>query len=105
MPLKQLRSTSGPQCYHREVVCIGTSLMPGNVPSVTGERVIRALGRAGWVEVAGGKHRILRHQADDGTLTGRVAVPVHGSQPINRRTLLAILDHIGMSVEDFQRLL
>ena len=75
------------------------------VPQVTGARVIRALEKAGWVQVAGGKHPILRYCEADGTLRGRVAVPVHGNKPINRRTLLSILAYVGMTVDEFRQLL
>ncbi len=71
------------------------------VPSVSGERIVRALERAGF-EVARihGSHYILRHPDGRGT-----TVPVHQDRDVAKGTLRGILADIGLTVEDFQRLL
>lgn len=71
------------------------------VPSVSGERIVRALERAGF-EVARihGSHYILRHPDGRGT-----TVPVHQGRDVAKGTLRGILADIGLTVEDFQRLL
>ena len=71
------------------------------VPSVRGERVVRALERAGFkvVRVAG-SHHIMRHPNGRGT-----TVPVHPGRDVARGTLRGILADAGMTVEELQRLL
>ncbi len=71
------------------------------VPSVSGERIVRALERAGF-EVARihGSHYILRHPDGRGT-----TVPVHQGRDVAKGTLRGVLADIGLTVEDFQRLL
>ncbi|MBI2760380.1 MAG: type II toxin-antitoxin system HicA family toxin [Chloroflexi bacterium] len=77
----------------------------GTVPQVTGDRVIRALAKAGWEAFPGGKHTVLRHMAADGVITGRIPVPTHGTTPLKRRTLLNILSAAGLTVDEFKKLL
>jgi predicted RNA binding protein YcfA (HicA-like mRNA interferase family) len=71
------------------------------VPSVRGERVVRALERAGFkVARVAGSHRILRHPDGRGT-----TVPVHQGQDVAKGTLRGILSDVGMTVEELRRLL
>jgi predicted RNA binding protein YcfA (HicA-like mRNA interferase family) len=73
----------------------------GRLPQVSGERVCRALDRAGleYLRTKGG-HRYYRRAA------GPVfAVPVHGSKPVKPGTLAQILEDAGLSVEEFKALL
>jgi predicted RNA binding protein YcfA (HicA-like mRNA interferase family) len=73
------------------------------LPQVTGERVVRALLRAGFVEVRqSGSHVALRHGQDP---QRRATVPVHGSKPVRPGTLRAILDSTGLTVEQLMELL
>lgn len=73
------------------------------LPQVSGQRVIRALQKAGFVLLRqSGGHAILRHQVDLGR---RAVVPVHGSKAVKFGTLRAILRGAQISIEDFQDLL
>ena len=71
------------------------------VPSVRGERVVRALERAGFkVARVAGSHHIMRHPDGRGT-----TVPVHPGRDVAKGTLRGILADAGMIVEELQRLL
>ena len=69
-----------------------------SVPSVAGERVVRALQRAGFkVARVRGSHHIMRHPDGRGT-----TVP---GRDVAKGTLRGILVDVGMSTEELQRLL
>ncbi len=69
------------------------------VPSVPGERVVRALEKAGFAVVRiTGSHFILRHP--DGRAT---TVPVHAGRDVAKGTLRGILADTNMTVEDLRR--
>jgi predicted RNA binding protein YcfA (HicA-like mRNA interferase family) len=71
------------------------------VPSVPGERIVRALERAGFkVARVRGSHHIMRHADGRGT-----TVPVHQGRDVAKGTLRGILADVGMSVEELQRFL
>ena len=71
------------------------------VPALRGERVVRALERAGFkVARISGSHHILRHPDGRGT-----TVPVHPGRDIAKGTLRGVLDDIGMTVEELRKLL
>ena len=71
------------------------------VPSVRGERVVRALERAGFkVAWVAGSHHIMRHPDGRGT-----TVPVHPGRDVAKGTLRGILADAGMTVQELQRLL
>ncbi len=71
------------------------------VPSVHGERVVRALERAGFkVARVAGSHHIMRHPDGRGT-----TVPVHPGRDLAKGTLRNILTDAGLTIEDLQRLL
>jgi len=71
------------------------------VPSLPGERIVRALQRAGFkVARVRGSHHIMRHADGRGT-----TVPVHQGRDVARGTLRGILSDIGMTAEELQRLL
>lgn len=72
-----------------------------SVPSLPGERVVRALERAGFkvARVRGSQH-IMRHADGRGT-----TVPVHQGRDVAKGTLRGILSDIGMSVDELQGLL
>lgn len=73
------------------------------LPQVTGDRLVRALKRAGFVELRQlGSHKMLRHATDPAR---RATVPMHGSTPIKPGTLRAILHGAGLTVEDLRELL
>jgi predicted RNA binding protein YcfA (HicA-like mRNA interferase family) len=73
------------------------------LPSATGARVVRALGRAGFVvvRVSGSHHRMVH--ADDATRA--TTVPVHGSTPLKSGTLRNILKQTGLTADELQALL
>ncbi len=71
------------------------------VPSLPGERIARALERAGFkVARVRGSHHIMRHADGRGT-----TVPVHQGRDVAKGTLRGILADISMSMEEFQRFL
>jgi predicted RNA binding protein YcfA (HicA-like mRNA interferase family) len=71
------------------------------VPSLRGERIVRALEKAGFkVARIAGSHRIMRHPDGRGT-----TVPVHPGRDVAKGTLRGILSDVSMTVEDLQRFL
>jgi len=72
------------------------------VPSLSFDRVIRALRRDGWVVVRQrGSHIRLQKRTPNETL--KLVVPAH--RPIKRSTLSHILKQARLTVEEFERLL
>ena len=72
------------------------------VPSLSYDRVIRALRRDGWVVVwQRGSHIRLHKRAPDRTL--KLVVPAQ--QPIKRSTLAHILKQVRLTGEEFEQLL
>jgi predicted RNA binding protein YcfA (HicA-like mRNA interferase family) len=71
------------------------------VPSVRGERLVRALERAGFkVARVAGSHHVMRHPDGRGT-----TVPVHAGKDVAKGTLRNILADTRLTIEDLQRLL
>ena len=71
------------------------------VPSLPGERIVRALERAGFkVARVRGSHYIMRHPDGRGT-----TVPVHQGCDVAKGTLRGILSDIGRTIEELQGLL
>jgi predicted RNA binding protein YcfA (HicA-like mRNA interferase family) len=71
------------------------------VPSLPGERIVRALERAGFkVARVTCSHHIMRHADGRGT-----TVPVHPGRDVAKGTLRGILSDVGLSVEELRRLL
>ena len=76
--------------------------MPGRLPWETGDVVLRALERDGWmVDRVRGSHFILRHP----TKAGAPKVPRHAGQIVKPGTMKDILTKAGLSVEQFRALL
>ncbi len=76
--------------------------MSAELPPVTGKKLIAALEAKGWyVKRIRGSHHILRHPE----IPDAIPVPVHGSRPIKRGTLLNILRTAGVSRDELLRLL
>jgi predicted RNA binding protein YcfA (HicA-like mRNA interferase family) len=72
-------------------------------PQVSGQRVVRAFEKAGFVvRRQKGSHVILTHSND---LTRRAVVPLHGSKAVKPGTLRAILKGANISIEEFKELL
>jgi predicted RNA binding protein YcfA (HicA-like mRNA interferase family) len=71
------------------------------VPSIRGDRLVRALEKAGFkVARVRGSHRIMRHPDGRGT-----TVPVHAGREVARGTLRGILADTGLTVDDLKKLL
>jgi predicted RNA binding protein YcfA (HicA-like mRNA interferase family) len=71
------------------------------VPAVRGERLVRALERAGFkVARVAGSHHIMRHPDGRGT-----TVPVHPGRDVAKGTLRGILEDVSMSVDELRDLL
>jgi predicted RNA binding protein YcfA (HicA-like mRNA interferase family) len=74
-----------------------------SLPQIPGQRVVRALEKAGFVtRRQRGSHVLMTHSQD---LSRRVVIPLHGSKPVKPGTLRAILKGTGISVEEFKELL
>ncbi|MBI3081085.1 MAG: type II toxin-antitoxin system HicA family toxin [candidate division NC10 bacterium] len=70
---------------------------------VSGDRLVRALGRAGfYVDHQVGSHVTLRHR-DRPAL--KVVVPVHTGRPLKPKVLHRILATVGLNPEDLRELL
>lgn len=71
------------------------------VPAVRGDKVVSALGRAGFaVTRIRGSHHRLRHP--DGRST---TVPVHPGHDVPKGTLRSVLQDAGMTVDEFLKYL
>jgi predicted RNA binding protein YcfA (HicA-like mRNA interferase family) len=71
------------------------------VPAVRGDKLIRALERAGFtVTRIKGSHHRLRHP--DGRST---TVPVHAGQDVPKGTLRTILQDANMTIDEFLKYL
>lgn len=71
------------------------------VPAIRGERVVKALEKAGFkIARITGSHHIMRHPDGRGT-----TVPVHPGRELAKGTLRGILADIGLSVDEFRQLL
>ncbi len=76
------------------------SKLPRDLP---GDRLIRALGRAGWYrDHQVGSHVTLRHNAKPGK---KLVVPVHPGHPLKPKTLQRILREAELTVEQLLELL
>ncbi len=71
------------------------------VPAVRGDRLVRALEKAGFkVARITGSHHILRHPDGHGT-----TVPVHQGRDVAKGTLRSILSDTGLTADELRRLL
>jgi len=75
----------------------------GGLPVVTGNRVVPALTRNGFVvDRIVGSHHVLVHPTDP---TRTLTVPVHSGRDLKPGTLRAIIRQAGFTVEEFRELL
>jgi predicted RNA binding protein YcfA (HicA-like mRNA interferase family) len=73
------------------------------LPIVTGQRVVRALERAGFVvDRIVGSHHVLEYPGDP---TRTVVVPCHSGRDLKLGTLRGIIRQAGLTVEEFSALL
>ena len=71
------------------------------VPAVRGDRLVKALERAGFaVTRVSGSHHRLRHP--DGRAT---TVPVHSGRDVPKGTLRSVLGDAGLTVDELLKLL
>lgn len=76
--------------------------MPGRLPRVTPDEVLRALRRNGWViDEQEGSHIALRNPRKPGYVT----VPYHRGRTLRLKTLTSILRQAGLSADEFRALL
>ena len=76
------------------------SKLPRDVP---GDRLVRALGRAGWyLDHQVGSHATLRHRGRQGK---KVVVPVHPGRPIKPKVLSMILREAELTADELRELL
>jgi predicted RNA binding protein YcfA (HicA-like mRNA interferase family) len=72
------------------------------LPRVSGDKVLKALLRAGFVRVhTKGSHHFLHHAGKDCLVT----VPVHTGVVLAPKTLKSILSQTELTVEEFKSLL
>jgi len=72
------------------------------LPRVTGDKVVKALQRAGFSQVhMRGSHHYLHHPGHDCLVT----VPVHAKKTLAPRTLKSILEQSHLSPEEFSSFL
>jgi predicted RNA binding protein YcfA (HicA-like mRNA interferase family) len=75
----------------------------GRLPIVSGQRVVRALTRAGFVtDRIVGSHHVLKHPGDP---TRAVTVPCHAGRDLKPGTIRGIIRQAGLTVEEFNELL
>jgi predicted RNA binding protein YcfA (HicA-like mRNA interferase family) len=73
------------------------------LPGLTGNEVVRALEKAGFVVIrTTGSHRRLVHPDDRSRAT---TVPVHSGKALKRGTLHGIIKQAGLTVDEFVALL
>ena len=73
------------------------------LPQVAGERLVRALQKAGFVvQRQQGSHVILRHATD---LSRRAVVLIHGSKAVKPGTLRVILRGAQLTSDELKQLL
>jgi predicted RNA binding protein YcfA (HicA-like mRNA interferase family) len=73
------------------------------LPALRGKDVVRALQKAGFVEIrTSGSHHRLKHSNDPSRL---VTIPVHAGKTLKRGTLHGILKQAGLTVDEFVALL
>ena len=69
------------------------------MPRVTGQELVRALSRLGWVVIAQrGSHAQLKHPVR----SGRVTVPLHAGETLGPGLLRSILNQAGLAVDDLR---
>jgi predicted RNA binding protein YcfA (HicA-like mRNA interferase family) len=72
------------------------------LPVVTGDRVVKAFSKAGWIVARQkGSHVIMVKEGSPVILT----VPVHKNKPVKRGTLRDLIKDAGLTVEEFRKLL
>ncbi len=74
-----------------------------NLPAVGGEKVVKALTKAGFVvHHLKGSHVTMKHPTDPAR---RVVVPVHKGKDLGKGLLLSLIKDSGLTIEKFLELL
>ena len=77
--------------------------MSARLPRITGADLVRALKRAGWLEIRqSGSHVHLAHPDRPGVI---LTVAVHAGRIVPVGTLKAILSRAGLSADELRQLL
>ena len=71
--------------------------MSERAPRATGDRVLRAMQRAGWQVV---RHRSSHVQMKHPERPGRITIPLHAGEVLHPKTLDSILRQAGMTVAE-----
>lgn len=74
--------------------------MSGKLPVVTGDRLLRALKRAGWIELRAKGSHVRLTKGDRFT-----SIAVHAGKTIPPGTLKAILEDVGLTSDELRALL
>ena len=75
--------------------------MSEKFPRVTAKRMIKALGKLGFVfSRQSGSHKIYKNSENK-----RVTVPLHSKQTLHPKVLRSILDDADIMVEDLRKML
>jgi predicted RNA binding protein YcfA (HicA-like mRNA interferase family) len=75
--------------------------VPSTIPSVPGAKIVKALESAGFsLARITGSHHVMQHP--DGR---SVPVPVHAGRDVSKGALRSILNIIGMTPDEFRKLL
>ena len=76
--------------------------MSPKLPIVTAREVVRTALKAGFVfDRQKGSHAVYYRERD----RARIVVPMHVGKTIKRKTMAAILEDMGLSADEFRRLL
>ena len=76
--------------------------MSPKLPSVAAREVARIAQRLGFeLHRQKGSHAVYYREKDK----ARVVIPMHSNKDIKRKTLAGIIEDMGLSVEDFRKLL
>jgi predicted RNA binding protein YcfA (HicA-like mRNA interferase family) len=73
------------------------------LPAITGQRIVRALERAGFVvDRIVGSHHVLEYPGDP---TRTIVVSCHSGRDLKPGTLRGIIRRAGLTIEEFSALL
>ena len=76
--------------------------MSDKLPVVTAKEVARVAGRLGFsFHHQKGSHAVYYRQRDE----ARVVIPMHAGKDIKPKTLKGIMDDMGITIEEFRKLL
>ncbi len=71
------------------------------LPRISGQDTVKALRRAGFTQFDQTGSNAYLHRFDGANFGPRVTVPIHGQRILAPKTLKAILDAAGLSIDEF----